>query len=121
MLDRPDRHCGLQSSSMVTAIPQATASDCRSAAVRVFALLPQLLTGLRLVSAPLMWWLVTSLELRAALLCLGLAMFSDAIDGSLVRRFGTPSRTGAYFDATADFAVIAAAFSAFAFIDIYPI
>lgn len=96
------------------------ASDDRHATAGVLALLPQLLTGTRLLSAPLLWWLVTNFALGAALACLALAMISDAVDGALVRRFGVPSRTGAYFDATADLAVILAAFSAFAWIGIYP-
>jgi phosphatidylglycerophosphate synthase len=84
------------------------------------ALLPQLLTTLRLLSAPLLWWLVTRLELQAALASLAFALLSDVVDGSLVRRFGDPSRAGAYFDATADFAVIAAGFCAFTYLEIYP-
>lgn len=96
------------------------ASDDRHATAGVLALLPQLLTGTRLLSAPVLWWLVTNFALGAALACLALAMISDAVDGALVRRFGVPSRAGAYFDATADLAVILAAFSAFAWIGIYP-
>jgi phosphatidylglycerophosphate synthase len=100
---------------------QFAAAGGGSRTLELLPLLPQFLTGLRLVSAPLLWWLVTSLEFQSALICLGLAMLSDAVDGSLVRRFGVPSRAGAYFDATADFAVIAAAFSAFAYLEIYPV
>lgn len=96
-----------------------TAASSRRAS-GVARLLPQLLTGARLLGAPLLWWLVTNLEVEAALVFLGLAMLSDAVDGVLVRRFGAPSRAGAYFDATADFAVIVAAFAAFAWIGIYP-
>lgn len=98
----------------------AAASDDRRAAAGLLFFLPHLLTGMRLLSAPLLWWLVTGFALGAALVCLALAMFSDAIDGALVRRFGVPSRAGAYFDATADLAVIMAAFGAFAWIGIYP-
>jgi phosphatidylglycerophosphate synthase len=87
---------------------------------RVLALLPQVLTGLRLLSAPLLWWLITGLHLRAALVCLVFAMASDAADGPLARRFATPSRAGAYFDVLADFAVIVAALLAFAWIGVYP-
>lgn len=119
MRGRPDALCSQRSNSMVTR--QFCAGSGGSRRLELLPLLPQLLTGLRLASAPLVWWLVTRLELQAAFACLGFAMVSDAADGSLVRRFGTPSRAGAYFDATADFAVIAAAFSAFAYLDIYPV
>jgi phosphatidylglycerophosphate synthase len=105
---------------MTTVIPRVIVSGGRWQTARALPLLPHFLTGLRLVSAPLLWWLVTRLEFRSALVCLGFAMLSDAVDGSLVRRFGTPSRAGAYFDATADFAVIVAGFSAFAWLEIYP-
>jgi phosphatidylglycerophosphate synthase len=105
---------------MDSALPQVIPWHDRSRAGRVLPLLPQLLTALRLLSAPLLWWLVTRLELQAALVSLGFAMLSDAVDGPLVRRLGNPSRAGAYFDATADFAVITAGFCAFSYLEIYP-
>lgn len=80
----------------------------------------QALTGLRALSGPLLWWLIISLQLETAFICLAFAMLSDAIDGPLVRRLGAPSVAGAYFDATADCVVILSAFSAFARIGIYP-
>lgn len=87
---------------------------------RQVALIPHALTGLRALSAPLLWWLVTSLELKAAFTCLVFAVVSDAIDGPLSRRIGTSSAAGGYFDAAADCVVIASAFSAFAWIEVYP-
>lgn len=87
---------------------------------RTLALLPHVLTGLRLASAPLLWWLIAGLRIEAALACLILAVLSDIADGALARRFGTPSVGGAYFDVVADFAVIATAFAAFTAIAVYP-
>lgn len=84
------------------------------------AWVPHAITGLRALSAPLLWWLLTSLQLETAFVCLALAVLSDAIDGPVIRRIGTPSTAGGYFDATADCAVILAAFSGFASIGIYP-
>ena len=84
------------------------------------ALIPHALTALRALSAPLLWWFVTGLQFEAALACLAFAVTSDAIDGPLMRMIGTPSVAGGYFDATADCAVIVAAFSAFAWIGVYP-
>lgn len=84
------------------------------------ALIPHALTGLRALSAPILWWLVTSLQLETAFVCLAFAVVSDAIDGPLIRRIGTPSVAGGYFDATADCAVIVSAFSAFAWTGVYP-
>ncbi len=92
----------------------------RSVLGRGLFVAPHVLTGLRLVSAVLLWWLVTRLHLWTAFACLAFAALTDATDGPLVRRFGVPSRAGAYFDVIADFAVIFAAFAAFAAIGVYP-
>ena len=102
---------------MATALPQSAGAGIRWHAAR---LLPQLLTAIRLASAPLLWWLVTNLDFQAALVCLGFAIASDAVDGFLTRRLGSSSRAGAYFDVTADFAVIVAGFSAFVYLGVYP-
>jgi phosphatidylglycerophosphate synthase len=102
---------------MTAAHPQTAGARIRW---RAALLVPQLLTAIRLASAPLLWWLVTNLDFRAALACLGFAIASDAVDGWLTRRLGSSSRAGAYFDVIADFAVIVAGFSAFAYLDAYP-
>ena len=92
----------------------------RSGGGRLLAALPHVLTGFRLFSAPLLWSLIADLHLSAALACLAAAVITDTVDGALARRFGVPSPSGAYFDVVADFAVVAAAFSAFAGIGVYP-
>lgn len=84
------------------------------------AIVPHGLTALRLLSAPALWWLVATLRVEAALVCLAGAMVSDAVDGILARRLGIASSAGAYFDATADFAVIVAGFAGLAAIGVYP-
>jgi phosphatidylglycerophosphate synthase len=78
------------------------------------ASLGHLLTGMRLASFPFIFgWIVEGRsELAAA--AMGVAMLTDWIDGSLVRRFGRPSSAGAWFDVWADFLVIMSAFIAFA-------
>ena len=50
-----------------------------------------------------------------------LACFTDAFDGYLVRKLGVVPSLGPYFDATADFVLIAAAFSAFVVKGTYPL
>jgi|GEM_PF-1005861 phosphatidylglycerophosphate synthase len=77
-------------------------------------LLPHLLTGSRLLSAPLIVYWIGAGATRFAAAGLLAAMLTDFLDGPLIRRFGTPSRAGAYFDVWADFAVIAAAFGGLA-------
>ena len=83
-------------------------------------MLPHMLTLLRAASAPLLFGLLVFERLDEALALLVFAAITDLIDGPLVRRFGSPSRAGAYFDAWADFLVVAAAFSGFAVLEIYP-
>jgi phosphatidylglycerophosphate synthase len=76
--------------------------------------LGHLLTGARLGSAPFIFaWIVEGRSELAAV-ATGVAMFTDCVDGALVRRFGRPSKAGAWFDVSADFLVIASAFIAFA-------
>ena len=48
------------------------------------------------------------------------ACLTDALDGYLVRRLGVSPFLGAYFDATADFLLVLAAFLAFVMEGIYP-
>jgi CDP-diacylglycerol--glycerol-3-phosphate 3-phosphatidyltransferase/cardiolipin synthase len=76
--------------------------------------LGHLLTGARLGSSPFIFaWIVEGrIELAAA--ATGVAMLTDCADGALVRRFGRPSKAGAWFDVWADFLVIVSAFSGFA-------
>jgi phosphatidylglycerophosphate synthase len=77
-------------------------------------LAPHVLTALRLLSAPLLWWLIGGGALGWALALLVLAMISDYADGQIARRWGRPSTAGAYFDVVADFAVIVAVFAGLA-------
>lgn len=76
--------------------------------------LGHLLTVVRLGSAPfVLGWIVEGrFELAAA--ATAIAMLTDCLDGTLVRRFGRPSQAGAWFDVWADFLVIASAFFGFA-------
>jgi phosphatidylglycerophosphate synthase len=81
---------------------------------RALALLAQALTGLRAASAPPIFLWIGSGDLDLAAMAVAAALLSDCADGPLVRRFGTPSAAGAWFDAWADFLVIVAAFGGLA-------
>ena len=84
-------------------------------------LLPHLLTGSRLLGAPLIvYWIAAGATGFAAAGLLA-AMLTDFLDGPLIRRFGTPSRAGAYFDVWADFAVIVAVFGGLASAGVVPV
>jgi CDP-diacylglycerol--glycerol-3-phosphate 3-phosphatidyltransferase/cardiolipin synthase len=77
-------------------------------------------TAIRVAAAPLFLYTFSN-DLTAWTLCLFLfACLTDALDGFLARRLGVSQFLGPYFDATADFLLILAAFSAFAIKGMYP-
>lgn len=93
-------------------------AESRYFAVRAAA--PWLLTALRIALAPFLW---SALLAGAATHAVGILVFScltDAADGRLARRLKVSSRAGLYFDATADFIVVAAGMLAFARNGLYP-
>lgn len=76
--------------------------------------LAHLLTGVRLGSSLFIFaWIVEGIvELAAA--TVAVAMLTDLIDGPLIRRFGRPSKAGAWLDVWADFLVIMSVFAGMA-------
>ena len=88
---------------------------------RATTLLPHALTGVRLLCAPLLFFLMAKSDWQGASLCLLVAMITDVADGPLARRLDADSRFGAYFDVWADFAIIFVAFAGFAFMGIGPV
>ena len=105
---------------MADSSPQHAAARGAAGSGRLLSLLPHWLTGLRLATAPLLWWLIVDYRFGAALLCVGFAMVTDVLDGWLARLFGSSSRLGAYFDTVTDFLVITAGYWAFAHLGVYP-
>lgn len=69
------------------------------------------LTLSRALSAPLVYQAIVDARMNLAAVLVAAAMLSDSCDGALVRRFGTPSTAGAWFDVVADLAVIVAAYA----------
>lgn len=67
--------------------------------------LPNLLSGLRLGSAPLLLLLALSEQREAFIWLLALAFLTDAVDGVLARTMGQTSRLGAQLDSWADVAI----------------
>lgn len=72
--------------------------------------LPNLLTGLRLVMAPVLPWLLVAGQPVAALWLALAAGLSDAVDGLLAKRFGWQSRLGSLIDPVADKLMLGCAF-----------
>jgi phosphatidylglycerophosphate synthase len=77
-------------------------------------LLPHVLTGSRFLSAPLIFYWIGAGTIGLAAAGMIAAILTDYLDGPLIRRFGIPSRAGAYFDVWADFAVIVAVYGGLA-------
>ncbi|HUO92678.1 MAG TPA: CDP-alcohol phosphatidyltransferase family protein [Rhizomicrobium sp.] len=77
-------------------------SHARTAVNALFRHLPNLLTGLRLASAPAVAFFLIGGNDRAALGIFALAGLSDAVDGFLAKRFGFATRFGRYLDPAAD-------------------
>jgi cardiolipin synthase len=64
--------------------------------------IPNLLSALRLLAAPLAAWLILAGHDIAALIVFALASFSDAADGYVARRWGVTSHIGFWLDPVAD-------------------
>ena len=87
----------------------------------LFRHIPNLLTGLRLVSAPAVALLLFDGNDRAALGIFALAGLSDAADGFLAKRFGFDTRFGRYLDPAADKLLMLASFVTLSIMHVAPI
>jgi cardiolipin synthase len=72
--------------------------------------LPNLITLARLLSVPIIVWLVLTDALTAALVLFALAGLSDAVDGFIAKRFDQESILGAMLDPIADKAMLVSLF-----------
>jgi len=78
--------------------------------------LADLLTGARIVAAPLLMLSLWSGETRTALLLVAVAAATDLIDGWVARRTNSASERGRWFDHVADIIFLLAGFVALALI-----
>jgi cardiolipin synthase len=78
----------------------------------LFRHIPNILTGMRLLCAPALAFLVASGSDRAALGVFAFAGLSDAADGYLAKRFGFATRFGRFLDPAADKVLMLTAFLA---------
>lgn len=83
--------------------------------------LPNLLTGLRLASAPAVSLLLIGGNDRVALGIFALAGLSDAADGFLAKRFGFATRFGQYLDPAADKLLMLASFMTLTLLHVAPL
>lgn len=82
--------------------------------------LPNLLSMLRIVSVPVIAWLVMTDHLLAALVTLALSSASDGIDGYIARRYNQVTKLGQILDPVADRLLIAFSMLALAYVHILP-
>ncbi|HEX2593401.1 MAG TPA: CDP-alcohol phosphatidyltransferase family protein [Rhizomicrobium sp.] len=88
---------------MVRAHRRANADVTGDVAAMIFLRnIPNVLSALRLLLAPLTAFLVMSSQFGSALFVFAFAGLSDALDGYLAKRFGLESRFGAWLDPAAD-------------------
>jgi cardiolipin synthase len=83
--------------------------------------IPNILTSLRLLSAPLLAWFIVSGRLYAAILVILFAAFTDWLDGYSARRLGVTGKTGIIFDPVADKVMLVALFCALTFSRFMPV
>ncbi|MSP67467.1 MAG: CDP-alcohol phosphatidyltransferase family protein [Alphaproteobacteria bacterium] len=72
--------------------------------------LPNLLSLARLLSVPVLVWLIMVGQMQAAFWLFVAASATDAIDGFIARRFGSRTVVGAYLDPLADKALLTAVY-----------
>lgn len=84
------------------------------------AMAGQLLTASRLAASPWISQWIADGRFSLASFALALAMATDLLDGPLVRRFGQPTRAGAWFDSCTDLALVAGAFAGCAVAGVLP-
>ncbi len=68
--------------------------------------LPNVFSGIRIVFAGLILWLLLIEVFNISLYLFIVAALTDLLDGALARKLGTDSRTGAYIDVSADFILV---------------
>ncbi len=83
-------------------------------------IIPQIITTIRLLCAPLLFYAIKEEWKTFAFVLLFLIIITDLIDGQLARKYNVSTTFGGFYDATADFTVIMFAFSGFILKNIYP-
>jgi len=82
--------------------------------------IPNMLSGLRLILAPVAAWLILHEQDAPALCVFIVAGFSDAADGFLAKKYALTSRFGAWLDPIADKLLMLASFVTLTIVDGVP-
>lgn len=83
-------------------------------------LIPSLITIVRIVLAPFLFFTLLNDLFFYSLAIFVVALISDAADGYLARKYSCTSSIGGYLDITADFILVLAGFTAFVLNGVYP-
>jgi len=81
---------------------------------------PNLITLTRLMSVPLMIWLIVGERFGTAFCVFAGAGLSDALDGFIAKRFDCRTRLGALLDPAADKALLSSVYVALVFAELLP-
>ena len=82
--------------------------------------IPNFITFLRIISVPLVVWLLLEGNFKAAFWIFTIAAISDALDGFIAKRFNMETELGKYLDPLADKALLTAVFITLGFNSIIP-
>lgn len=88
--------------------------------MKIIRSLPNAITGLRLLAAPLVVYLIIGEHFAVALVLFALAGVSDALDGILARRYAAQSQLGKSIDPLADKLLIGGSYLALALNGVLP-
>ena len=88
--------------------------------MRMPVIIPNLITGARLLSVPLIVWLILAGHLTTAFWLFVAAGVSDGIDGALARSFRARTKLGGILDPAADKALLVAVYIALSVADLVP-
>lgn len=83
--------------------------------------IPNFLSLLRLLAAPLLAWSILARRFDLALVVTFFAGFSDFLDGYAARRLQSTTRAGAYIDPVADKALLVTAFVCLGYVGAVPL
>lgn len=94
--------------SLATSVPETRRGVAAPPALNV----PNCITVGRVLSVPVVFWLLLSARYQTAFFLFVLAGLSDAVDGWLAKRYGLQTELGAYLDPLADKLLIVCIFVA---------
>lgn len=84
-------------------------------------LIPTAISSLRIAAIPIFFYLYNVGNIAGCLVLFAFAVATDWLDGYLARKLKVTTKTGAYYDAATDFALVFGIYSLFTFKGFYPV